>query len=332
MNFKISCKLSLKHSLTGTPRKRQAKGPGIFETSVVFAPVDEEQVQKTLHRRIQLWVKEIDQKLRKDLFQEDECEQEKARIKFQNYIDKSTRTSVGQDLLALNVCADAPPQTFRDARHKGMCKDIKGKVIKYGSENEMISPKTPINHSLLKWQNHALNDSMNHNRGDTFLPLSDTRKDMVAYCYSHHMNGGCNQIDDDFWADKNIRQTSLQERFNHHECKHRHSCFKKRFECCFNFPYATCSETCIHEDTGCKNENKISLHNLDLNGTHRRMAPWMVISTQQMGCQYVNDHNHTLSEFFNCNTNVQVRDPFHMYYITLYTLKSKYLRRGWQEK
>ena len=107
-------------------------------------------------------------------------------------------TSFWPDLLASNVYADAPPQKIRDARYEEMYKDIKGKVIKYGSENEMISPKTPIKHSLLKWQNHALNDSMNHNRGDTFLPLSDARKDMAAYCYSHHMNGGCNQIDDDF--------------------------------------------------------------------------------------------------------------------------------------
>ena len=59
-------------------------------------------------------------------------------------------TSFGPDLLAPNVCADAPPQTFRDARHEEMSKDIKGKVIKYGSDNEMISPKTLINHSLLK--------------------------------------------------------------------------------------------------------------------------------------------------------------------------------------
>ena len=78
----------------------------------------------------------------------------------------------------------------------------------------------------------------------------------------------------------------------------------------------------IHEDMGCRNENEISWHNLDLNGTHRRMAPWMVISKRQPGYQYMNVHICTLSELFNCNINVQVGDPFHMYYITLYNLKS----------
>ncbi len=41
-----------------------------------------------------------------------------------------------------------------------------------------------------------------------------------------------------------------------------------------------------------------------------------------MGCQYVNVQNSTLSEIFNFNTNVQLGDLFHMYYITLYNLKS----------
>ena len=180
---------------------------------------------------------------------------------------------------------------------------------------EMISPKTLINHSLLKWQNH-------HNRGDTVLPLSNTRKGMAAYCYVYHMNGGCNQLDDDFWADKTIRQTLLREKFDHHKCKHRHSCFKKRFERQCYFPYATCSKTYIHEDMGYEHGNKILWRNLDLNRTHRRMVPWMVIPKWQMCCQYVNVQNHTLSELFNCNTNVQVGDPFHIYYNTLCNLKS----------
>ena len=87
---------------------------------------------------------------KKDLFQEDKCEQEKATIKFQNYIDKVMSTSFGPGLLAPNVYAYAPPQTFCDARHEEICKDIKGKVTKCGSDNEIISPNTLINHSLVK--------------------------------------------------------------------------------------------------------------------------------------------------------------------------------------
>ena len=105
-----------------------------------------------------------------------------------------------------------------------------------------------------------------------FFLFSDAKKDMAAYCYSYHMNWGCNQTDDDFWVDENIRQTLLRERFDHHECEHRHSCFKKIFEYRFNFCYATCSDTYIHEDKGCENKNEIVWHGLDLNKTHRMMV------------------------------------------------------------
>ena len=54
---------------------------------------------------------------------------------------------------------------------------------------------------------------MNHNRGGTFLPLNEAGKNMAVYCYSYHMNVGSNQLEDDFWADKNIHQILLRERF-----------------------------------------------------------------------------------------------------------------------
>ena len=46
----------------------------------------------------------------------------------------------------------------------------------------------------------------------------------------------------------------------------------------------------------------------------------------------MNVHNKTLSEVFNCNTNVQVGDPFHMFYITLYNLKSTQEEDGQRAK
>ena len=111
----------------------------------------------------------------------------------------------------------------------------------------------------------------------------------------------------------------MHRRFNVHEFIHRTSCFKKDCECRFPFPFTTCMETYIHEDCGENNKNVITSHNID--GSTRRMAPWMIIPQQPMGCQYVNVHNPTISELFGCNTNVQVGDPIHMFYITLYNLK-----------
>ena len=58
----------------------------------------------------------------------------------------------------------------------------------------------------------------------------------------------------------------------------------------------------------------------------------MVIPKQEMSCHYVNVHSHTLSELFNCTTNIQIGDPFHMYYITLYNLKSTQEEDGERSK
>ena len=63
-----------------------------------------------------------------------------------------------------------------------------------------------------------------------------------------------------------------------------------------------------------------------------KMAPWMIIPRRPMGFQWMNIHNKTLSEIFNCNTNVQVGDPFHMFYITFYNLKSTQEEDGLRAK
>ncbi len=63
-------------------KKQEAKGTSIFGTVMAFAPADEEQGRKTLHRHIRIWVKDTNQKLRKEFFQEDIDEKEKARTKF----------------------------------------------------------------------------------------------------------------------------------------------------------------------------------------------------------------------------------------------------------
>ena len=307
---------------------QEAKGPGIFGTVVAFAPADEEQGRKTLHRHIQLWVKEFDQKLRKELFSDNKVDRDEARAKFQDYVDMIMSTTFGPDLYVppINfsnaVCTDASPQIFRDARHKELCKGIEGKVIQRGDEKDRISPMVLIEYSLKQWKKHALRDAKRTDRFDTALPMDSARVDIAAYCYSYHMIGGSNRIDDEFWGDEKIRQTLLRYKFDMHEYGHRCSCFKKTSECRFLFPFLTTSKTYIHEDLGLNDKNIISWHDLDLKGNLRKMAPWMVIPKRPMGCQYINAHNPTLSEIFNCNTNVQVGDPFHMYYITLYNLKS----------
>ena len=89
----------------------------------------------------------------------------------------------------------------------------------------------------------------------------------------------------------------------------------------FFFPFHHRWKHFFHEDFGNNNENVTSWPNID-GSEPKRIAPWMIVLERKPWCHYVNVHNATLSEVLNCNSNVQVGDPYHMYYITLYNLKS----------
>jgi hypothetical protein len=41
-----------------------------------------------------------------------------------------------------------------------------------------------------------------------------------------------------------------------------------------------------------------------------------------MGSKYINQHSHAVSEVLNFNSNIQIRDPTHVFYSTLYISKS----------
>lgn len=310
-------------------KEQRSKGKGIFGTTVAFAPADEEQGRKTLHQHVQLWVKEIDSTFRRSLFDENETKRKSTRKKLQAYIDKVMTATYGPDLFAptsdgsnINpdkLLTDVNLQTLRDARHEELNKDIRGRVMKSKTNGVALSCQELLNHSLNVWKQHAVDD-MYQGTSNIYMPPTSERLDIAAYTYSYNMDGGCHKTNDDVWNLKEIRQLLLTHRFDEHEHTHRHSCFKKGCECRFLFPFSTCYETYLHEDRGVNGEHEIHWHSL-INDT-RKIAPWMIVPKRPMGCQYVNVHNKTLSEVLNCNTNVQVGDPFHMYYITLYNLKS----------
>ena len=315
-------------------KNQRSKGPGIFGTTIAFAPADEEQGRKTLHKHIQLWVKEIDHSLRAKLFDNDENTRTEARKIFQNYIDKIMCASYGVDLeipipqhpnsLESTVSPeslynDTSPQQFRDARNENLCVPIDGRVIISKQSNQLASPGTIIDRALNYWTETVLEGSTDE-RLDTCMPPSKEKLDQAAYLYSYHIASGSNILRDKFWGDHRIRQVLLTQRFDHHDYTHRRGCFKKGCECRFLFPFTSCQETHIHEDTGDNNENVIIWHKLF--GDNHKIAPWMIVPKRPMGCQYINVHNQVLSSILNCNTNVQIGDAFHMYYITLYNLKS----------
>ena len=317
-------------------KKQKAKRRGILGTVLGYAPADEEQGRKTLHRHWQIWVKELNQDVRDALFLKDDDKREKARSGFCRHIDAVMSASYGPDLtvthtcegtgekvvktdLVQNIFQDRDPQIFRNARHKNLCHEIKGKLMECKDCGKQVSSIDVVNLALTRWKQIALKSSK-HERHDTVLPMSPERLDMAAYTYSYNLDGGCAIEEDIFWGNKKLRDILLRVRFDEHEWCHRASCFKKGCECRFIHPQLTCLQTHIHQDEGKNGEHVIEWHRLD--GDSIEMAPWMVLPRRPMGCQSINTHNVALSEFLNCNTNIQIGDMSQVYYSTLYNSKS----------
>ena len=89
----------------------------------------------------------------------------------------------------------------------------------------------------------------------------------------------------------------------------------------FIFPFHHRWKHLFMKTLGITTKNVTSWSHID-GSEPKRIAPWMIVLERKPWCHYVNVHNATLSEVLNCNSNVQVGDPYHMYYITLYNLKS----------
>jgi hypothetical protein len=60
----------------------------------------------------------------------------------------------------------------------------------------------------------------------------------------------------------------------------------------------------------------------DLSSTIVQTKPWLIYPKQPLGCEYINQDSYAVSEVLNCNSNIQIRDPTHVFYSTLYTSKS----------
>ena len=97
-------------------KNQKSKGPGIFGTLVAYAPADEEQGRKTLHRHWQVWVKELDMKLRQDLFHNDAKTKRDARDRLQNYVDQIMSTTFGPTLLLKKVSRNRNIIFLHDAK------------------------------------------------------------------------------------------------------------------------------------------------------------------------------------------------------------------------
>jgi hypothetical protein len=94
--------------------------------------------------------------------------------------------------------------------------------------------------------------------------------------------------------------------------------FQKNCECRMLFPKLLHDHTTIVED---HSEGVTSFKRL-VEGDTLLTGPWLLYPKCPMGCEYINQHSQAVSEVFNCNSNIQIGDPSHVFYSTLYTSKS----------
>jgi len=125
-------------------------------------------------------------------------------------------------------------------------------------------------------------------------------------------------MSDPFWGDPKTRRVITKQRFEYHDSNHRPSCFKKNSECRFLFPKLPHAETVLDDNT---NDGIISLHRL-VEGDVVYAKPWLLYPKRPIGSEYINQHSHAVSEVLNCNSNIQIGDPTHVFYSTLYSSKS----------
>ena len=69
-----------------------------------------------------------------------------------------------------------------------------------------------------------------------------------------------------------------------------------------------------------KIRTKLFFYSLD--GPTNKVYLLMVLPKRPMGCQFINAHSHLISAVFNFNTNISIGDVSHVYYTTLYTIKT----------
>ena len=136
LEFQSAMEIVIETLFNWDTKKQKAKGPGIFGTVVAFAPADEEQGRKTLHRHIQIWVKEIDMNLRRDLFQKDEdakknftvslLDIDTALISYIQNIINPTVIDAGENIKVPIIYGN--PEKWYAAKAQGALRDQQGKL------------------------------------------------------------------------------------------------------------------------------------------------------------------------------------------------------------
>ncbi len=115
------------------------------------------------------------------------------------FIDENQNEELKTNI-AINLFKEKELCYFERARHKDLCKEVKGGIMYCGECDKNITTVDIVSQSFQRLRDAIIPGNRSQlNRPNTNIPLSPERLDMAAYTFLYHMNGGCALETDSFW-------------------------------------------------------------------------------------------------------------------------------------
>lgn len=204
-------------------------------------------------------------------------------------------------------------QQIRDMRHQEHCKKLKGVVAKCSSCHRDITTADIQKTHLDRLRRQLPSNS--HYFTTDITEMTDQRLAVNAMTY----------ISSNLKSEENNLLFELSRFiFNEHSYKHRPSCFKKGCECRFHYPAGLNSDWSCDLFASDDSTDTIDSHSTPWASMNdiSRCRGFTIIPKRCLSDIFINVHNPCVARWNGFNNNVQLGDPAHIFYNTLYTSKS----------
>ena len=203
-------------------------------------------------------------------------------------------------------------QRLRDMRHHDLCRSIKGCIGDCNTCNRKDVSTNDIIHLRLDNIRRSLPPSSSYANHD----LTAVSEQKLAIYTMTSLSE--NLFEDEYQLLFDISRYL----YNEHNYKHRPTCFKKGVECRFHYP------------AGFNQTWDIDLGHSDVTEHANESKPWAtldgmrlargfcILPKRDVSDLFLNVHSTSILRWNGYNNNIQLGDPAHIFYNTLYTSKS----------
>jgi len=202
----------------------------------------------------------------------------------------------------------ASEQRLRDMRHIDICRSINGII---GSCN-ICKRADVVSNDIIKIGLESIRRSLPSTSNyihDDFTEISDQKLGLYA------ITAISTQLHQQEYK---LLFDISRYIFNEHSAKHRPSCFKKGVECRFHYPAGLNQLWSIDFGQSQSNQSKPWA---TLDGIKMAQG-FSIMPNRDISDLFLNIHNSTILKWNGFNNNIQLGDPAHIFYNTMYTSKS----------